>query len=544
MTANWHPDPTGEHELRYWDGRIWTEHVADQGVQSISPLPTVAPARAAEQQQQADQQATAAEAERAEAERSTVAEEYGVAEDPFADRTDEMAAEAVATTPTVDTTDQQVEREVTPGQDQAAQDEVAEAEATSIDQTSFGPDAAIEPATFEPEAAVEESTPEVATDDVASPAPEVVAETQDALVDPVAEPSDDPQVPDVDDLVAEQTADDIAEPEPVVEAAVPVAENDPFEAGNPLTAGPVEDAPGVDPAGETTADDGESTGAVLAAGAAVPAAGAAAAAAGAGAATADAAAADDVAPLEQDEPQQDEPQQDEPAPVEASADAPGTAGISGDLIDGRFAEVGGDGAALQNNRMLRVRVGESFLARQGSMVAYQGGVTFAYQGSGAAKFLKKAVTGEGLSLMRVEGQGDVFLADAGKHVHILNLNGSGISVNGASVLAFSSSLEWNVERVKGGSIAAGGLFNTTLRGTGWVAITTDGEPVVLDAAEAPTFADTDAIVAWSADLQTSLNSTMTAGGAIGRGSGEAVQVTFAGQGFVIVQPSEGRATAQ
>src|SRR5690606_36493300 len=134
-------------------------------------------------------------------------------------------------------------------------------------------------------------------------------------------------------------------------------------------------------------------------------------------------------------------------------------------------------------------------------------------------------TGEGLSLMRVEGQGDVFLADAGKHVHILNLNGSGISVNGASVLAFSSSLEWNVERVKGGSIAAGGLFNTTLRGTGWVAITTDGEPVVLDAAEAPTFADTDAIVAWSADLQTSLNSTMTAGGAIGRGSGEAVQVT-------------------
>ena len=91
----------------------------------------------------------------------------------------------------------------------------------------------------------------------------------------------------------------------------------------------------------------------------------------------------------------------------------------------------------------------------------------------------------------------------------------------------------------GGSIAAGGLFNTTLRGTGWVAITTDGEPVVLNAAEAPTFADTDAIVAWSIHLQTSLRSTVSAGALIGRGSGEAIQVAFQGQGFVIVQPSEG-----
>ena len=189
--------------------------------------------------------------------------------------------------------------------------------------------------------------------------------------------------------------------------------------------------------------------------------------------------------------------------------------------------------------MLRVRVTEPFMARQGSMVAYQGDVRFNYQGGGAAKFLKKAFTGEGLSLMRVEGSGDVFLADQGHHVHILNLHDTGISISGTSVLAFSAGLEWNIERVKGGSIATGGLFNTTVRGTGWVAITTDGEPVVLNAGEAPTFADTDAVVAWSAHLQTSLRSTMSAGALIGRGSGEALQVTFSGQGFVIVQPSEG-----
>ncbi len=31
----WRTDPTGRHEVRYWDGERWTEHVSDQGVQSI-----------------------------------------------------------------------------------------------------------------------------------------------------------------------------------------------------------------------------------------------------------------------------------------------------------------------------------------------------------------------------------------------------------------------------------------------------------------------------------------------------------------------------
>lgn len=219
----------------------------------------------------------------------------------------------------------------------------------------------------------------------------------------------------------------------------------------------------------------------------------------------------------------------------------GSAGIAGDLISGRYGESPSTqpGPMLQNSRMLRVRLDEPFLARQGAMVAYQGPVQFSYQGGGAARFLKKAVTGEGLSLMRVEGQGDVFLADTEKRVHLLRLTDAGISINGSSVLAFSSSLDWNVERVKGGSIVAGGLFNTTLRGTGWVAITTEGEPVVLDAGEAPTYADAQALVAWSTDLQTSIHKTFSGGSLIGRGSGEAFQVAFNGRGFVIVQPSEG-----
>ena len=239
--------------------------------------------------------------------------------------------------------------------------------------------------------------------------------------------------------------------------------------------------------------------------------------------------------------QQAQPQQQMMQPAMGGQQVPSDAfaGITGEIIDGRFSEIDGAGPSLQNHKLLRVRITEPFMAKQGSMVAYQGNVNFAYQGGGAAKFLKKAFTGEGLSLMRVEGQGDVFIADGAHVVHILHLNNSGLSVNGQNVLAFSAALDWNVERVKGGSIAAGGLFNTTLRGTGWVAITTDGDPVVLNPAEAPTFADANALVAWSVHLQTSIRSTFTAGSLVGRGSGEAFQVAFQGPGFVIVQPSEG-----
>ncbi len=35
--AGWHPDPMGRHELRYWDGGQWTEHVTSNGRQTTDP---------------------------------------------------------------------------------------------------------------------------------------------------------------------------------------------------------------------------------------------------------------------------------------------------------------------------------------------------------------------------------------------------------------------------------------------------------------------------------------------------------------------------
>jgi hypothetical protein len=41
--ASWLPDPTGVHELRYWNGAAWTEHVSDQGTTGQDPLTTELP---------------------------------------------------------------------------------------------------------------------------------------------------------------------------------------------------------------------------------------------------------------------------------------------------------------------------------------------------------------------------------------------------------------------------------------------------------------------------------------------------------------------
>ncbi len=85
---------------------------------------------------------------------------------------------------------------------------------------------------------------------------------------------------------------------------------------------------------------------------------------------------------------------------------------------------------------------------------------------------------------------------------------------------------------------SGGVFNTVFTGAGKVALTARGTPVVLQV-DGPTYADIQSAIAWSASLTTSVRRTAGAGALIGRGSGEAFQLAFAGTGFVVVQASEG-----
>jgi uncharacterized protein (AIM24 family) len=146
--------------------------------------------------------------------------------------------------------------------------------------------------------------------------------------------------------------------------------------------------------------------------------------------------------------------------------------------------------------------------------------------------------------MRVSGQGEVFFANEAGYVFLLDLDGDGISVNGKNLLAFDATLQWDINRVKGAGILAGGLFNTTLQGTGQLALCTVGQPVVLDCSQQPTFVDVQAAVAWSANLAPTVVSSMNFKSMLRGGSGEAVQFSFHGPGFVVVQPSEWESAPQ
>ncbi len=214
---------------------------------------------------------------------------------------------------------------------------------------------------------------------------------------------------------------------------------------------------------------------------------------------------------------------------------------------GEFQETQSQEAfALQNSKLLKVRLSEgSIQSKLGSMVAYQGEVSFEHAGSGGmSRMLKKAVSGEGTSLMRMSGQGEVFLADTAQDVHLLKLENDAITCNGAHVLAFDADIDWDIQKVQGGvsSMMSGGLFNMSLQGSGWVALISDGPPVLLNTGDAPTFADPQAAITWSSSVSTSIKTDVKLKNFIGRGSGESLQMAFQGNGWVLVQPSEGRVT--
>ncbi|MEV0132309.1 AIM24 family protein [Dactylosporangium sp. NPDC050688] len=200
------------------------------------------------------------------------------------------------------------------------------------------------------------------------------------------------------------------------------------------------------------------------------------------------------------------------------------------------------GLRLQNSKMLKAELNGEIMARTGTMVAYQGQVQFQALGSGGVgKWLKSKLTGEGVPLMKVSGRGDVFFADRSSDVHLIDLEpGDAISINGANVLAFDASLQYDIKMVQGvGMLSSAGLFNCVFTGQGRLAITTKGTPVVLTV-DAPTYVDPQAAICWSASLQTGYHRAdqLGIGTLLGRSTGEAFTMSFAGQGFVVVQPSE------
>ncbi|WP_367343886.1 AIM24 family protein [Methanomethylovorans sp.] len=198
---------------------------------------------------------------------------------------------------------------------------------------------------------------------------------------------------------------------------------------------------------------------------------------------------------------------------------------------------------LERDRLLEVNLDGRVWTKRGSMVAYNGNIRFTREGvleHGIGKLVKKAVTGEGFNLTKAEGKGKLYLADTGKKVIILELDGQSISVNGNDVLAFEETVQWDIKMMKRiAGFMSGGLFNVLLKGKGMVAITTHYDPLTLQVTkDRPVFTDPNATVAWSGNLQPDLRTDISLKTLVGRSSGESFQMAFTGEGFVVIQPYE------
>lgn len=198
---------------------------------------------------------------------------------------------------------------------------------------------------------------------------------------------------------------------------------------------------------------------------------------------------------------------------------------------------------LETEHLLQIHVAGEVWIKSGAMVAYRGDIKFEREGmleGGIGQFLKKAVSGEGASLMRAKGRGDVYAADKGKRIVLLDLRNEAIVVNGSDILAFSTTLSHKVTMMrKIAAMASGGLFNVRVEGSGLLAITTHQRAVALRVAPGqPVCTDPQATVAWAANLSPELKTDIQWKSLIGRGSGESFQMRFEGDGWVLVQPYE------
>ncbi len=202
---------------------------------------------------------------------------------------------------------------------------------------------------------------------------------------------------------------------------------------------------------------------------------------------------------------------------------------------------GSESFQMQGSKMVKVQLAdETIQAKLGSMVAYQGDVKFEHAGSGGLKRMaKKAVTGEGAELMKISGSGEVFLADLAQEIQLLKLSDEAITVNGANLLAFDADIDWDIKKVDGVSgFMGGGMYNTHLSGSGYVAILSDGPPVLLELDGTETFADPQATITWSDGVKTSVKTDVNLKTFIGRGSGETVQTGVQRQ-WLVADPAVG-----
>ncbi|MFC5207029.1 AIM24 family protein [Pseudonocardia sulfidoxydans] len=217
-----------------------------------------------------------------------------------------------------------------------------------------------------------------------------------------------------------------------------------------------------------------------------------------------------------------------------------------DEPDGRARIAGMQPFRLHGTRILEVDLrGGSVRAATGSMIAYDGDVTFKNAGMGGGDglraALKRRATGESIALMQCSGTGVVRFAKDAMEVLLVELAGDTLRAESERLLALSDGLSTDVAfaGLRGAS-SGQGLFTTTVSGHGVAALlSAGGPPIALEVSpQYPLVVDPDAFIASQGQLNQTFVTDVSWRTLVGEGSGEAFSLRFDGKGVVYIQPEE------
>ena len=205
-----------------------------------------------------------------------------------------------------------------------------------------------------------------------------------------------------------------------------------------------------------------------------------------------------------------------------------------------------------NEKMVEVTLAnEEIFAKKGAMISYQGDVAFSRSflaGQGVQSIAMRAATNEGYALMVAKGSGKVYYAHNGLFVTIIPVRNETFYVESDSLLAFDARLtagtmflgnQGGVAGVLRGAVSGQGLFTTTLRGSGEVAVLSDGNCIGLPVTNAvPVCVDPQAYIGHTGELTSNIVTDVNWKTFVGQASGESYQIKFSGTGTVYIQASE------
>ncbi|MGW0250280.1 AIM24 family protein [Nocardia goodfellowii] len=224
-----------------------------------------------------------------------------------------------------------------------------------------------------------------------------------------------------------------------------------------------------------------------------------------------------------------------------------------------------------NGKVVKVNVGMAggVVARNGAMLFYTGDVSFAPHqipgaqqmggGGGLMRMAGRMMAGEHERTMLAQGTGEVHYGFAGLEVHVVQMQpGAVLRVEASRLLANTAALQSSIVSVMSsgggggggglmgalrgaatGALTGQGMFTTQLSGQGAAVLLAHGGFLELQVGGPnPVVVDPQAFIAAYGNVQTELKSAASWRDAVGKGSGEAMQLHCAGQGVVYVQASE------